>query len=304
MNKLPMRAACCAAALVALAVTGCNGSDNAAPSQPRSGTLSLAVGDTPVDSATAVVIAFTGVEVHSASGTKTFTFDTPKKIDLLQYQGENAALLLDGVTVNAGDYQWIQLDVDAADSSISLNDGSTHDITIPSSAQSGLKLVSGFTVPAGGAADFTIDFDLRKSITEPANGSTTYVLKPALRIENNVEVGTIKGSAANTLLIGALSLADAACGPTVYVYAGANAVPTDIDTGASGSTQPIETATLTLDTTTGNYDYTAGFLAPGDYTLAVTCAKLDVPDLANVLNFSATQTVTVVAKQTVTADFQ
>ncbi|HET7587249.1 MAG TPA: DUF4382 domain-containing protein [Gammaproteobacteria bacterium] len=289
---------------LALTLAACNGSDSDTTSAPQTGTLNLAVTDAPIDSAQAVVIAFTGIEIHGPRGTKAFDFDSPKTIDLLKYQGSNAAVLLDGATLDAGNYQWIRLDVDAGQSYITLDDGSRHDLVIPSGAESGLKLVSGITIPAGGAADFTIDFDLRKSINAPADASTAYKLRPALRLINNVEVGTIEGSVANTLSIGTLSIADATCGPTVYAYAGANAIPADVDTSADTTDgQPLASSMLTLNNTTGAYDYEIGFLTEGEYTLTVTCAKLDAPGQADTLNFSATKTVSVTANETTTADF-
>ncbi|HET7371176.1 MAG TPA: DUF4382 domain-containing protein [Gammaproteobacteria bacterium] len=289
---------------LALTLAACNGSDSDTTSEPQTGTLSLAITDAPIDSAQSVVVVFTGVELHGAGGAKTFDFDSPKSIDLLKYQGSNAAVLLDGATVDAGNYQWIRLEVDAGQSYITLDDGSRHDLVIPSGAESGLKLVSGITVPAGGAADFTIDFDLRKSINAPADSSTAYKLRPALRLINNVEVGTIEGSVANTLTIGTLSIADATCGPAVYVYAGANTIPGDVDTSTASDDQPLTSADLTLNNTTGAYDYTIGFLTEDDYTLTVTCAKLDAPDQADTLNFVATKTASVTVNETTTVNFE
>jgi hypothetical protein len=289
------------AAALALVLAGCNGSGDS--NSASTGTLNLAVADAPVDGATAVVVAFTGVDVHGPGGTQTFNFAAPKTIDLMQYQGANAAVLLDGETLTAGDYQWLRLDVDATQSYIQLEDGTQHDLTIPSGAESGLKLVSGFTVPVGGSADFTIDFDLRKSLNAPIDGSTAYQLRPALRMENNVEVGTVKGSVANSVHIGNLAIADATCGPAVYIYSGANVIPGDVNTSATTDNQPIDSARLTLNDTTGAYDYSIGFLAAGDYTLTVTCGKLDAPDAANTLNFVTPKTVTVKAKETTTVNF-
>jgi hypothetical protein len=287
-----------------LTLAACNGS-NSDTATSQTGTLNLGITDAPLDSATAVVVAFSGVEVHGPDGTKTFKFDSPKTIDLLKYQGANAATLIDGATLTAGDYQWIRLDIDAADSYITLDDGTRHDLTIPSGAETGLKLVSGFTVPVGGAADFTIDFNLRKSVNAPTNPSTTaYMLRPALRLINNVKVGTIKGTVANSLTIGTLSIADATCGPAVYIYSGANAITGDVNTSTTAGVQPLDSAMLKLNNTTGAYDYSIGFVAAGDYTLAVTCAKLDAPDQADTLNFSATKTVTVTANETSTVNFQ
>lgn len=281
---------------LAALLTGCGGGGSGS----ATGTMSLSVADTPVDSATSVVVTFTGVQLQGGSGpATTFDFSSPKQIDLLTTQNGNAAALLDGVTLPAGNYQWIRLTVDAGQSTITLGDGSTHSLDIPSGSQTGLKLVSGFTVPDGGHADFTIDFDLHKSITL-ANGS--YKLTPALRLVDNLQAGKISGSAANTFMIDTASIASTTCSPTVYVYSGSNVTPTDINT--TSAVQPVTTAPLKLNNATGNFDYTAAFLEPGDYTLAVTCAVNDDPSTADSLTFSSTKNATVTLNTTTTVDFR
>jgi hypothetical protein len=309
-------------AFIVLIVAGCNGSGGGF------GTLNLAITDTPVDGATNVVVTFTGVEVQpageedasdemdsmdmggmddndmdddgSAGGSQRleFNFASPRQIDLLQQQGGNSASLLSGVTLPAGNYAWIRLKVDASQSSITLTDGTVHPLVIPSGDETGLKLVHGFTVADGGVVNFTIDFDLRQSITL-ANGK--YILKPVLRITDNVVVGGIHGVVSNTLTIGSLALSDPACMPAAYLYSGADVTPVDIDAGAA--VQPVTTATLSLDTESGDYVYTAGFLATGSYTVALTCAATDNPAAADALVFTAAKNATVTAGTTTEVDF-
>lgn len=282
------------AGALGLAACNSNGSDT--------GSMSLAVTDAPVDNATAVVVQFDGVDLKPADGQiESFDFSEPKQIDLLAQQGGNAAVLLDGVEVPAGDYNWIRLKVSATsgqtDSYIKFQDGSTYPLYIPSGAQTGLKLVSGFTVPAGGSADFTIDFDLRKSVHLPGSTGADYKLKPALRLVNNVEVGAIAGTVSNSLAT------QTGCSPAVYVYSGADATPGDVNDSDTG-TQPITTATVSMDDSTGNYTYKAGFLTEGDYTVAFTCdAGQDDPSTVDTLNFTGTTNATVTANETTTVDF-
>ena len=222
----------------ALLIGGCNSGSNGS-----TGTMSLGVADTPVDGATNVTVSFTGVELHGTSGTtKDINFPTPKTIDLLTTSSGNAATLLSGETIPAGNYQWIRLIVDTSKSTITLSDGSVHPLTIPSSASSGLKRVSGFPVAAGSQADFTVDFDLRKAITL-ANG--TYTLTPALRLLNSQQIGQIAGAVPNTFMIGSTSITSSSCSPAVYVYSGSNVTPVDIN--PTSSVQPVTTASLTLD---------------------------------------------------------
>ena len=286
--------------LLAAALAACNGSS----SSGGNGALTLAVADTPIDSATHVTVVFTGVEVQPADsmgdGGKPLEFDfsTPKTVDLLDQQQGRSAVLLDGVSLAAGDYAWIRLKIDAGQSSITLTDGSVHPLRIPSGDQTGLKLVSGFAVAAGNTTSFTVDFNLRQAVVL---ASGTYMLKPALRIVDSLQVGTLAGSVANTVTIGGLAISDPSCGPAVYIYSGSNVTPVDINT--TSTIQPLTTATLTLDATTGKYDYSEGFLQAGDYTVALVCAAKDDPATADALTFSSTKDATVSANTITTVDF-
>lgn len=284
------------ASALLLALTGCNNGSSDA-------TLNLSVTDTPVDGAQSVVIAFTGVELMGPGGQQSFTFASEKNIDLLQQQGTNSASLLSGATISAGSYQWIRLDIDAANSYIVTSDGTQHALSVPSGSQTGLKLVSGFTVAEGGVANFVIDFNLRQAITlSNSGGMSTYMLTPALRLMDMQEVGSINGSAVGTLSIGGTPISATICEPAVYVYSGSVTTLGGFNATISGGTAPLTSATLTLNSTTGNYDYIVGFLAPGTYTLAVTCAGADIAG-ATTLAFSAAQTASVTANTNTTINF-
>lgn len=369
-------------ALTVAVFAGCNGSSN--PSSGPSGTMNLAVSDTPVDGATSVMITFTGVEiqprgqgedqqgddgghecappsvtngmappaqgmpVHSADpgnmdddggndnggddngcdddansgapsggttsapasatstgdndaddqGVLSFNFTTPQTIDLMQQQGGNSASLLNGVKLPVGNYAWIRLMVASTGNTITLADGSVHPLVIPSGDESGLKLVHGFTVADGGVVDFTIDFDLRRSVIL-ANGQ--YFLKPVLRLMNNLDVGRISGTVANTFLIGSTAITDPGCMPAAYIFSGANATPVDIN--PTSASQPVATAGVKLDDESGDYRFSAGFLAPGAYTVALVCASGDNPATVDTLTFSPPKNVTVASDNTATVSF-
>jgi len=265
--------------LLALSLTGC-GSDSS------TGTLSLSVTDAPVDGAVSVVVQFTGVQLLSTSGELlTFTFETPKTIDLLALQGGNSAPLLDKISVPEGDYPVISLTVNAEpgvlDSYIELTDGTQHSLWIPSANETGLILTQGCSVTANGVADFAIDFDLRKSVFDPEVLDGDYILKPVLRIVDNTEAGSIAGTVDVALTT------DATCtsGNAVYIYEGLNVTPDDV----GGTVEPEATTLVTADNT-----YKAAFLEPGDYTVAFTCqAADDNPDTDDAITFVGTVNVTV-----------
>lgn len=294
MNALKKAAQVSTILLSGTLLAACGGDDDEATGQ-----LSLAVTDAPVDNATSVVVEFTGVELMGPGGRTTFEFDEAHTIDLMNLQGSLSEPLISDETVAAGEYQWVRLMVNAEastiDSYIELEDGTQHSLFIPSGAQTGLKLNSGFTVGAGTTANFTIDFDLRKSVHLPMNGNMDYYLRPSLRLIDNLEVGTIAGSVDAALV-------PETCSPGVYLFAGADVAPDDED---ANEPNPVTSAMPALNEETGNYDYEIGFVPAGEHTITFTCAAGDdQPDSDDDISFSNTQNVTVNAEETTTVDFQ
>jgi hypothetical protein len=161
--------------------------------------------------------------------------------------------------------------------------GSECEMRIPSGDQNGLKLIRGFTIGVGSTTDFTIDFDLRKSIVAPPGQRTivdtcnnqAFMLKPVLRMVDNLQVGSIAGDVDPTLI-------GARCGGSglepypgnVYLFgpipAGATATPDDYD----GVDDALTSAMVDPDT----FRYTIGFVPAGDYRVAYTC-DLDRTDI-------------------------
>jgi len=257
------------------------------------GTLTLSITDAPIDEAASVVVEFTGVELKPAGGSRVvFDFDTPRQIDLLALQGNDSTPLLDGVEVPAGNYNWIRLKVNADEGTLNsyvvlVEGGAQEPLFIPSGGETGLKLVSGFTVAQGGIADFTIDFDLRKSVHDPV-GQEGFHLRPALRLLDNLEVGSISGTVAESLVT------DASCtnGNAVYLYTGNGAVVDD----EGSANPPLASALVVFDEDSGEYRYEIGFVAEGPYTVAFTCQSADdTPDLDDDIDFVGAADVDVTA---------
>jgi hypothetical protein len=268
-------------------LSGC-GEDNAS-----SGTLTLSITDAPVDVANRVVVIFNGVAVKPSGGESVnFDFDETRAIDLLALGGGNSKVILNSVTLDAGQYNWVRLKVLALqgvlDSYIELDDLSMHSLHIPSGEETGLKVNRNFNVPAGGSADFTIDFDLRKSVHDP-EGFDDYMLRPTLRIIDNTEVGSIAGVVDAALI-------NTAGGNAVYVYNGAGIIPEDV----GGDPGPVNTGIV--NTTTGHYR--VGFLSAGQYTAAFTgAADADDPLTDDNITPVLPATVTVTAGETASHDF-
>ena len=299
---------CCSLAMLA----ACGGGT----SSPGS-TLNLGLTDAPISGATKVWINFTGVEVKPVNGDAIdFNFSPAQGFDLLTLQNGVTATFLNGKTIPAGQYEWVRLMVDStAGSSYIIDSTGQHTLTIPSGAETGLKLIQGFTMPVGGVADFTVDFVLSKSIIDPPGQSPDYLLKPVLRLVDNAQVGTISGTF-QTATLSAQSNCSAHV-PVVYIYPGSGVTPDDIYNPASGAVdapatpaevEPLVTATAALNSSSV-YAYSMPFLPAGTYTVAFTCD----PDDPNVdesalspspIHFDThPQAVTVVNQQTSTVNF-
>ena len=212
------------------------------------------------------------------------------QIDLLTLTDGISDLILDNETVPSGQYNWLRLMVNAKpnvrDSYIVVN-GQEFELRIPSGDESGLKLNRGFVVPAGGMADFTIDFDLRKSVHAPV-GSSDYILRPTLRIVDNAEVGTLSGSVDSSFFAGGN------CSGAVYVFFAGTAGAPDDEDGDGGGPDPITSAMVPDD---GTHNYKVAFLSEGDYHIAFTCdAMADDPAVDNdsaTVSFLSEATVTI-----------
>lgn len=287
------------AALLPLALAACGGGSSSGGGTPTR----LAVADAPVDGATSVVVVFTGVQLIPDQGNAVeIDFASPKSIDLITQSGTASAVLFDQ-PIPSGHYGQVRLlvlaDGNPSNSHMVKSDGSTVGLNVPSGAQTGLKLVSGFQVPASGVVDYTIDFDLRKAITCPPGQAPTCTLKPAMRLVADNSVGNVAGTVDPSLA------APENCTPGVYLYSGNVTAPEDANsTAASTDTnQPIASKVPVATQQGLTYQFT--FLPPGTYTVAYTCqAGVDDPDQSdNSVTFTPiVQNVTVTAGQTTTVD--
>lgn len=251
------------------------------------GSLTLGVTDSPVDEAEHVWIQFTGTEINPEQGDLiSIVYDAPKQIDLLALQGGLRDLLLEDLELDPGVYNWIRLQVDATADGIMdsyiVVDGVSYELEVSSGEQSGLKLNRPIEILDALASDFTVDFDLRKSVHQPRgrtgpSGDPVYKLRPTLRLVETEATGNILGTIDPAIFTG-LECSMPEDGYAVYAYSGSDIVPDDIDDLAP---EPVATSGVTLNNLS-QYAYNIAYLSAGDYTIAATChADLDEPDEDN-----------------------
>ncbi|HEX2668584.1 MAG TPA: DUF4382 domain-containing protein [Gammaproteobacteria bacterium] len=245
--------------------------------------VSLAITDAPLDLATSVNISFAKIEF---SGPDVSPFKVNIKpassVDVFQLQGGIAATVLSGLQVKPGHYTNLRVtlaaDPNTAQSNITLPDG-LHILYIPAGVSTKVDIPIDFTIASGGSVNLTMDVDLRKSIIQDPDDPTKYQLIPSIRAVETERSGTITGSVDSSLI--------ACLSPAVYVYSG-HVTPTDVDIADPTHQQPLSTALVGLNATTGNYNFTVGFLPTGDYTVAFTCqATLDVANQSNPIQFTS-----------------
>ncbi|EAS42968.1 DUF4382 domain-containing protein [Photobacterium profundum] len=278
--------------LVSAALAGCGGSDSS--DSNGTGTFSLAFSDAPVDGLDRVCVAFDQISVHHANGgesswgTTSFAADQSSPecvppgltipsdsngnpefmvINLMAYQGNDSLQVLSDELMESGKYTQMRLSVlekgtysnGTPYSHVEETDtNSVEGIRVPSGE---LKL-DGFDVVADATQAYTLEFDLRKSMVQNANG---YQLKPrGVRLVNNESVaaidGTVSSSACNDYIN---NINDA----FVYVYPAS----TD-DHGDLGSEfEPYTSVAVNVNPLTQNGTFDVGYVPFGTYDLALVC---------------------------------
>jgi hypothetical protein len=313
----------CLGLTAGLSLTGCGGSDDS-DAFTQTGTLSVSIKDAPVDDVSEVIVTFDRIDLKPRNGSaERFDLNPPRTVDLLTLQGTNAAPLIEGVELQAGQYEWMRLYLVTDESKLVEVQGGEFGLFLPGNQpasnnpnQRFLHLASQFVIPADQHARFTIDVDLRKALAKRTSGpgSPFYMLRPSLRLVDNSETGTLTGTVPSTLV------SDPSCtndpvlgGNAVYVYGGDVSAPGDVfvdedgneQTRSDGAGHPITTANVTLDTNSGDWKYTVGFLPAGDYSVAFTCQALDdEPGSEDGIAFTGLSDVTIVAGEFSRVDFE
>jgi len=159
------------AGLVAATTAACD--DNPASPSPT-GAFAVMLTDAPAEEVQRVNVFFTSVTVKPAQGSvqKLQLQLAANPVDLLTLDDQVVSLATGAVA--PGEYEFIQVDIDQAQSSIVV-DGVTKPIGIPSRE---VKILGPFVVDEGETTSVTLDFDADKSLVPL--GSGTWLLKPVI----------------------------------------------------------------------------------------------------------------------------
>lgn len=167
------------------------------------GQVTVSLTDAPACGFSAVNITVTKVRIHASSsagdgdsGWTELPLSPPKRVNLLELT--NGVLeTLARASLAPGQYTQIRLVLQASAAGTAINSvvprgGVEQVLDTPSGIESGIKLVSSFTVAAGQTADVVLDFDACKSVVRRGNG--TYLLKPVIRVIAAATGGAVTGN--------------------------------------------------------------------------------------------------------------
>ena len=332
MNKL-IKTSLLTSAIAVLAACGGSGDGDSAQ-------LTFAVSDSPAN-VKEVVIAFKSVAVKRVSDSGEAEEDQSeqriavqdnngenteyRQVDLLKFQGNNAAELFTDITLKPGDYQMC----------IYITDGITNEDGVPDSDDSYVVEgddIKGLRTPSNGSCagfkpddeldtgrlktkTFTIyagknylvaEFDLMKVLKEPVGNKGYWTLKPTgYELIHADDVGSIEGLVENNVINNVNCIGDIS---RVYLYPGTVLLEDmgdfrgELDQD-SNMIAPVASALVNADEIPENgieYKYEFGFVKEGNYSIGYTC--VDDPDVnEDGVISAAIQDVAVLPEQTTTA---
>lgn len=178
-----------------------NGSKTLDNLEGSTGNLRVLATDAPFNysTVTAANITVSEINVLSADGAqKLVIMDSKKTLNLIDLKNGLVSTLAE-LNIPSGDYSELRLVIESA--SVELNDGRIFHLTVPSGAQSGLKvkLSPAIVVSERLSSDVLLDFDLSRSFVPQGseNGSgdgiTGFHFKPVIRAANLTTSGSVKG---------------------------------------------------------------------------------------------------------------
>lgn len=243
------------------------------------------VSDAPVEGLSEVVIAFDQLEFIHADGERTFhDIVGYEQINLLDYPGTEAALIMSDIALRTGTYKNLIIHIRPEQGLNYVMKIATPGVEENLKQPSNKLKLGGFTVADEAVQAFTIEFDLRQSLVMRGNNSNNngYILKPhGVTIINNDIAASLKGIVDSSLFNVGFCVTDT--GNYVYLYEGHSSDSTplidnfDADDEAFNGTLPAPSArtpyaSTSVDFVTGNYAF--GYLPPGNYTVAFSCSAV------------------------------
>jgi hypothetical protein len=328
---------------IALILSGCNSDDSSSATTP----VTLSVSDAPVDEVSKVVVTYSKVAFLPLGSDKPILFDVyktddegnpvdengnplpdgedpiPLSVNLLDFQGSDAQELIENQNIPTGDYKLCLFandgDHPTYPSYVEAVGTGNHPLTVKGEGKcpQGVGSIDNagvlyfndtFTVNSDNN-DYVVEFDLRRGLKDPKNGSNAYTIqRTSVSLVNTTEAGEIGGNVADsTMGTCENSTSSSAYRHAVYLYEG-NVTQAEMDSfaGDSGTVAPITAANVTLDDDGVANEYEFGFVKPGTYSVGYTCTANNDSEEGLTGNFvihAANSALTVTAGSETTVNF-
>jgi hypothetical protein len=237
------------------------------------------------DSAERITVKVNGVELQSDGGKLLrLEADEPQQLNLLDYRSSLLRLVSDA-ELASGNYHGLRLLLDSEDAEIELEDGSILPIVIDGEQHFSRTSFQIDSEEENSLSLLTV-LDLRFSLADQQAVDGNFHLRQSARTVETAAAGILRGSVSEDYL------QDGDCAGVVgvdgsyaiYLYEGERDTPTDFLVGAGDN--PLASITVLPDGDEGSYRYSLTGLAPGRYTLALTCeADLEDPRARDALSF-------------------
>lgn len=168
-----------AALLLAVLLVPALACSDGSPTDARGpGVLAVRLTDAPTQGASEVKVHIVGLTVKAVGEPGVRIAGDLGVHDLLLLQDTSALLVQAGVA--PGDYEFVQVELDADGSSVvEVATGETKPLAIASEE---IKVLGGFTVAADGTTTILLDFDAQASLRQLGNGD--WLLTPVISLAN------------------------------------------------------------------------------------------------------------------------
>lgn len=211
---------------VAVIFTGCD--DSGTGSDGSMGTMTVEMTDAPIDSADAVNVHIERVEVQAQDsegeeGEWIILSEPQQSYNLLELVN-GATEVIGTKELEPGTYEQIRLILSTDGHSVVV-DNTEYSMTVPSGAQTGIKLNIDAEIQPDIEYVLLLDFDASRSVVaagQPGNAQK-YLLKPVIKAKEKAITGNIEG---------VVNPADAQ--PVVYAIAGSDTLASTIADTSSG----------------------------------------------------------------------
>ena len=150
-------------ALLALPLTAACGDDPTGPENP--GRLAIRLTDAPLQEISQVNVYIDGLRIKQAGEPERRFAADVGSVDLLQLQ--DSSMLLAESAVEAGEYEYIVVELDQERSNLLVGGAQRVDVRIPSET---IKVFGPFQVAANALTVVTLDFDVGLSLQQLGNG--------------------------------------------------------------------------------------------------------------------------------------